>query len=315
MLVYSRGQFFVSHQDTEKADDMIATMVVMLPSAFKGGATVIEHHEKKITYRAARNGLTIVAFYAHCHHEVRPVTDGYRVVLTYNLRLQNDGRAIRPSPVSKDADVLVKRIQTYFETQLPPRWKSDPPRDPPDRFVYLLDHQYTQKSLAWHRLKNADAVRTATLRAAAERLDCEIALALADVHETWSCEDDYVEYDERRRGWRYHEMYEEHEDDDPEDYTLVELVDSDLELRHWVDLKGKKPLPISSPVDHEEVCYTRASVDLEPFSSEHEGYKATRATTAMPSIGGITARRSCSGLARRLSSFAPRPPPRGRFSN
>ncbi|HLE71685.1 MAG TPA: 2OG-Fe(II) oxygenase, partial [Vicinamibacteria bacterium] len=120
MLVYGRGQFFVSHQDTEKTDDMIATMVVTLPSAFKGGATTIEHHDEKITYRAVGGGLTFVAFYADCHHEVRPVAEGYRVVLTYNLRLENDGGAIQLPTASKDADVLSKRIQTYFETPLPP---------------------------------------------------------------------------------------------------------------------------------------------------------------------------------------------------
>jgi len=278
MLVYGRGQFFVSHQDTEKTDDMIATMVVTLPSAFKGGATTIEHHDEKITYRAVGGGLTFVAFYADCHHEVRPVAEGYRVVLTYNLRLENDGGAIQLPTASKDADVLAKRIQTYFETPLPPRWKSDPTRDPPDRFVYLLSHQYTQKSLKWHRLKNADAPRAATLRGVAERLDCEVALALADVHETWSCEDDYEEYG-GRRSWRYGDAYGELQDEDPEDHTLVELIDSDIELRHWVDLEGRKLLPISSPVGNEEVCYTRASVDLEPFASEHEGYMGNYGNT------------------------------------
>lgn len=276
MLVYEPGQFFVSHQDTEKTDDMIATLVVTLPSAFKGGAMVIEHHDEKITYRAAGGGLTFVAFYADCHHEVRPVTEGYRVVLTYNLRLENDGSAIRLPAASKDADVLAKRIQTHFETPLPPRWEGDPPRDPPDRFVYLLDHQYTQKSLAWHRLKNADAARAATLRAVAERMDCRIALALADVHETWSCEDGYDEYGGR---WRYHDRYGELQDEDPEDHTLVELIESGIELRHWVDLEGKKLLPISSPVGSEEVCYTRASVDLNPFTSEHEGYMGNYGNT------------------------------------
>ena len=60
----------------------------------------------------------------------------------------------------------------------------------PDRLVYLLDHQYTQRGLAWTRLKNADAARAATLREVAQRLDCEIFLALADVHESWSCDDE-----------------------------------------------------------------------------------------------------------------------------
>ena len=63
-------------------------------------------------------------------------------------------------------------------------------RSPPDRLVYLLDHEYTRRGLQWNRLKNADAQRAAALQEVARELDCEIFLALADVHETWSCEDE-----------------------------------------------------------------------------------------------------------------------------
>jgi hypothetical protein len=82
LLVYGPGQFFAPHQDSEKADGMIGTLVVTLPSDFKGGAFVIEHHDEKVSYRGSRDRLSFVAFYADCHHEVRPVTDGYRVVRT-----------------------------------------------------------------------------------------------------------------------------------------------------------------------------------------------------------------------------------------
>ena len=50
MLVY--GQFFVTHQDSEKGDDMIGTLVVILPTAFTGGAMVIEHHDEQVALRA-----------------------------------------------------------------------------------------------------------------------------------------------------------------------------------------------------------------------------------------------------------------------
>ena len=54
--------------------------------------------------------------------------------------------------------------------------------------MFLLDHEYTQRGLAWHRLKGADAERAALLRAAAERAGCETVLALAEVKETWDVE-------------------------------------------------------------------------------------------------------------------------------
>ncbi len=42
-LIYAPGQFFLPHQDSEKADEMIGTLVVTLPSRFKGGAFVSGH--------------------------------------------------------------------------------------------------------------------------------------------------------------------------------------------------------------------------------------------------------------------------------
>lgn len=54
MLVYEKGQFFVPHQDSEKTDNMVATLVVVLPSAHQGGRLVVSHHgEKKTTISKA----------------------------------------------------------------------------------------------------------------------------------------------------------------------------------------------------------------------------------------------------------------------
>lgn len=289
LLVYGPGQFFAPHQDSEKADGMIGTLVVALPSVFKGGALVIEHHDEKVSYRGSPDRLTLVAFYADCHHEVRPVTDGYRVVLTYNLFLEGGTDARRP-PTGKPLEAMVRCVRSYFETPRPARhWRSS--EGPPDRLVYLLDHEYTQKGLSWRALKNGDAARAALLRHVAERLDCEIALALADVHESWSCEDDY---EEDGYGWRrrYRGYYRDDDDDDDDEdgddrvsgrdgegYTLVDLFESSIELRHWIGPSGGRVEAISSDVSEDEVCYTKASVEFEPFASEHEGYTGNAGNT------------------------------------
>jgi 2OG-Fe(II) oxygenase superfamily len=274
MLVYEPGQFFVSHQDSEKKDDMIATLVVILPSDFTGGGMVLEHHGETITVSGSRGKLTFVAFYADCHHRVRPVTRGYRVVLTYNLMLEGGAAPVAAPPHQIEA--LARGVRRFFETPRPPRWPGESQREPPDRLVYLLDHQYTQRGLAWSRLKNADAERAVVLREVARRLDCEIVLALADAHETWACEEEeprYGHYGYRRRGYR---RYGEEDEEDvavasSETPALTELLDSQVELRHWVR-SGGRPEAIGGAVGPEELCYTRASVELDPFASEHEGY-------------------------------------------
>src|SRR5206468_9619603 len=93
MLVYEPGQFFASHRDSEKTDEMIGTLVVILPASFTGGALVLEHHDEHLTFRGSGRHLTFIAFYADCHHEVRPVASGHRVVLTYKLMIGGDTSA------------------------------------------------------------------------------------------------------------------------------------------------------------------------------------------------------------------------------
>jgi len=281
MLVYGPGQFFATHRDSEKTDDMIGTLVVILPSTFTGGAIEVEHDDKRVTFRGHGRKLTFVAFYADCHHQVHPIKAGHRIVLTYNLMIDGDAPpAALPVPAAQ-VDALAGSIKCYFETVRPPRWSQDPRREPPDRLAYLLDHQYTRRGLAWSRLKNADAARATALRDVAQRLDCEIILALADVHESWSCDDEEGMYGGGRRSAWGGGYDDEAEDDDLEDdggRALVELLDTDIELRHWVSPNGRIEAA-SGTVDIDEVCDTKASSDLQPFASEHEGYMGNYGNT------------------------------------
>lgn len=290
MLVYAPGQFFLPHQDSEKSDDMVGTLVVMLPSSFKGGAFVVEHRGETVTYRGSKKLLSFIAFYADCQHEVQPVKEGYRVVLTYNLlRKDNGGSAKTPAadPPIAVIDTLVKRLRKHFETPPPPRWDwQEPPQEPPNRLVYLLDHQYTERGLGWHRLKGDDAARAVALQAAAERADCEMVLALADIHETWSCmeEDWYEPWYGRRRHWERDEDDEWYEEDEPppqgpDRYELVDLIDWGITLERWIDSSGDKATPIVTRVDDSEVCSSTPSSELEPYAAEHEGYMGNYGNT------------------------------------
>ncbi|MGW0194269.1 2OG-Fe(II) oxygenase [Nonomuraea sp. NPDC003201] len=82
MLLYETGQFFVAHQDSEKDDAMVATLVVTLPSAHTGGELVIEHLGQATKYRGSKAAVSLVAFYAYCGRQVLPVKTGNRVTLT-----------------------------------------------------------------------------------------------------------------------------------------------------------------------------------------------------------------------------------------
>ena len=115
MLVYEPGQFFLPHQDTEKQDGMIGSLVVLLPSDHKGGS-MVQHHDEKVSFRGSREKLTLIAFYADCRHEVRPVKEGYRVVLTFNLRAERGTAGVSSSPAADVIEPLTRAVGEYFET-------------------------------------------------------------------------------------------------------------------------------------------------------------------------------------------------------
>ena len=88
LLVYDRGGFFLAHRDTEKTDGMFGTLVVTLPSTYRGGALRIRHAGREVTVdtnAADPSELSYVAFYADCEHEALPVREGNRICLVYNL--------------------------------------------------------------------------------------------------------------------------------------------------------------------------------------------------------------------------------------
>lgn len=140
LLIYQPGQFFDPHQDSEKLKGMIATLVVVLPSAHKGGPLVVDNQGvKKVFYTAnfALNELTFIAFYADCHHQVKAIQEGYRVALTYNLVLENSAQI--PPPSLSLNDELVESVKNYFAKQNEFKGRSYLV-ERPKKLVYLLDH-------------------------------------------------------------------------------------------------------------------------------------------------------------------------------
>jgi hypothetical protein len=272
LLVYEQNQHFLAHQDSEKDDSMVGTLVVTLPSGYTGGELMVGHNEEWKAYRGSRTALSLVAFYADCRHEVLKVQSGYRITLTYNLLLH--GETSRPEGEEGTVAELAGLLREHFSTPAP-RYYGGPATDPPRRLVYLLDHEYTPRGLSWRRLKGADASRVALLRAAADRAGCEAVLALADIKTTHSAFDD--DDDDYRYGRRWDDDDDEEEYDDGDGggdarYDIQELIDSEVALTYWTGPDGARPEQTSLPVKGTEVCASTPTGDLEPYESQYEGY-------------------------------------------
>ena len=274
LLVYGKGQFFLPHQDSEKDDAMVGTLVLSLPSAHTGGELVIEHAGQSRSYRASKQDLTLLAFYADCRHEVTPVTSGYRVTLTFNLLAESGTSKADAGPLGE----LAHCLEQHFNRPSTPRY-GGLDLDPPNRLVYLLDHEYTQRGLDWNRLKGVDAGRAALLRAAAEQADCESVLALAEVKETWNASpagQDYWDGDDYED-----DEYEEYNDGAAADgdYELEELIDDEITLGWWTVPNSVAGEEISLSVRDYETCASTPNASLTPYESQYEGYMGNYGNT------------------------------------
>jgi len=251
MLIYDAGQFFKSHQDTEKLDDMVATLVVALPCPHIGGDLLIRHNKDEHRFTSENldgDSIKCVAFYSDCQHEVEKVKKGARIVLTYNLVLAG-GEAL---DIGLANPVLQKALKHYFDGSL------EIERAEPLKLAYLLEHSYTEHNLNWNRLKGADGQRARELASAAQACGLVPHLALVEIHENWATEGG---------------------EDGAEDAEPSELIDSGITLSTWFD-KDNHRLPYSAcSISEDEICSHAEYADSDPDEQEYEGYMGNYGNT------------------------------------
>ncbi len=63
------------------------------------------------------------------------------------------------------------------------------------------------------------------------------------------------------------------------DYDLEELIESEVTLDSWIDSRGGRLENAGLLVGDDEVCASTPSGDLEPYSSEYEGYMGNSGNT------------------------------------
>ena len=74
--------------DTPRSKTQIGSLVVCLPPQFKGGDLVLNHEGKEVVFdwdQQSASAIQWAAFYSDCEHEIKTITEGERITLTYNL--------------------------------------------------------------------------------------------------------------------------------------------------------------------------------------------------------------------------------------
>ncbi len=235
LLLYDKGSFFTAHRDTEKTDGMFATLVVVLPSFHQGGELVIRHGEREVSLDLApqeTSEITFAAFYADCQHEVRPITQGNRICLVYNL-IQKAGpgkkkkakQALTAPDYSSEIAKATEMLRKWQETRASPK------------LAYLLEHQYSPGGLSFSGLKNKDAAVASVLSKAADQADCVIHLGIVHIEESGPAEPDYEMLPRRSRRFFWDDDLDDLEDDAEidVDYEIVEISEWEHYINEWVD--------------------------------------------------------------------------------
>ena len=107
LLVYEEGCFFRKHRDDERMEGCFGTLVIQLPSIFKGDELTVWQPSDPIESDAnsstaltfseqgarGRNQAHAFFFYADCYHELEDITSGCRVALVYTLN-HNDAATV-----------------------------------------------------------------------------------------------------------------------------------------------------------------------------------------------------------------------------
>ena len=259
LLVYDTGGFFLAHRDTEKADGMFGTLVVVLPSAHRGGELVIRHAGREATVDlsgAEVSEVSFAAFYADCEHEVRPIAEGNRVCLVFNLIQQRGAKGKAGALHAPDYEKQVAAAAKLLEKNLSAKGA-------PAKIGWLLEHQYSPDGLSFAGLKSADAARVKVLAQAAKRADCAVHLGIVHIEESGAAEEQYHDYGSR--GWRrYRDDDEEGEDAGSDDFEVIEVTDWRHYINQWRDLSD---LPVEFgeiPIEPGELLPDGALADEKP---------------------------------------------------
>lgn len=250
LLLYEKGAFFKSHQDSEKAPGMFGTLVVSLPSEHEGGDVVLTHNGKRYVVSSSQNstsvnGTAFGAWYSDVHHEVQEVKSGYRIVLTYNP-IQDPGSL--PQTVSDgDSEAKLKHALSIWENALKQQTTLLPPY-----IIHKLEHTYSKDALKLASLKGNDLMQVQCLDRVCKDTAFNVYLA----------------------------MYEKTllKDDECDD----EVFDRQEELQYVTQLDGQET---NIMPDYDRSCCLEGASDSEEDGSdydesEHEGYTGNEGAPA-----------------------------------
>jgi hypothetical protein len=255
---------------------MFATIIIVLPSSYTGGQVHVSHSAASRVYDLAPSSAfttSMLTWYTDVMHEVKPITSGYRLALSYNLIHTSQGI---PKPMLPDMHSAVIFLRSVLR-----RWGRggyDCAQDLPEIVAYLLEHQYSEVNLKAGALKGKDAHKISHLRAIAEEFDIKVCLANLSCNVSGVADDDgggyYKGYGGRKRNrYGYGYGYDDSDSDDRGTPSMVEEIDRSMEISNLVDLNGHQLMAGKTmQLDQGSLIPENPFEDQDPDDTEYEGY-------------------------------------------
>ena len=231
---------------------MLASLIIVLPSKFQGGEVHVSHGDNKDIFDISPSSefsISALAWYTDVIHEVKPVTSGYRLAISYNLVNPSRGLA---APHLPDMHTAVSGVQRIFRMWAKGEYDL---KHSSGTIAYLLDHQYSDTGLEFTALKGKDATLISNIKRVAEKEGICLRLGKLVYEVSGDAGGDYS------YGRRAAEMEEVHETE----YRIEGLYDLEgdlaklnrpIRLMEEFDLIPSNPFEEESPDDEDFEGYT-----------------------------------------------------------
>jgi hypothetical protein len=260
---------------------------------YQYGSTHLSHGALSATYDTSSTSLSTthaLAWYAGVKHEVKPITSGYRLALSYNVFHTLPS----PRPALPTTNPTLEALRVALTA-----WNACG-GDGPEKLVSLLKHKYLKTKLSAAAMKGSDAQTVGALAALAEDLGFRFGFARLEREERGQAEDkedpddredlygreDFYGREERygRGYWDEDKEPDKDDDDDDDDVEMGEVDEVEQNFEDLVDEDGKD---ISSPleVDDDEMVPAGFDNDLGVYDDQkHEGYQVRPSSRRVRSI-------------------------------
>ena len=239
---------------------MFASLIIVLPSKFEGGEVHVSHGNDKDVFNISPSSefrTSALAWYTDVTHEVKPVTSGYRLAISYNLVNASPGL---PPPHLPDMHLAVSAVEKIFR-----KWRKggydNHNGDFSGTIAYLLDHEYSKAGLEFAALKGKDAALVSNIRGVAEKQGISLSLGLLELEVSGDAGFDTGPY---RCGNRWDSIPGMEVVHDRE-YRIGGLFDLDGDLA-----EGNHPISLNPEFDM--IPQDPELEDGDPDDKEFEGY-------------------------------------------